>query len=420
MIHWSAAGRVTAVLAAVLAAATSPTAATAAEGVEPVRVSDAGGLAEALRDAGPGTIIELAPGTYGRGPHAADVRGAAGRPVVVRSAEADRPAVFEGASVQFSDPAHLVLENLVIRNAPHNGLNIDDGGSRASPAHHLVLRGLVIEGTGPGGNKDGIKLSGVDDFLVERCVVRGWGGGGGSGVDMVGCHRGLFHRCRLQGQSGTPSHGIQAKGGSSEIVVRRCRLVDAGDRAVQFGGSTGLKYFRPPGAKYENRRSLALGNVVIGANAAVSFVGTEDSAFLYNTVVRPRRWVLRILQEQRAEGYLRCRANTFAHNLVVWQKGDLHRFVNVGSDTHPDTFTFAENLWYQVGGPVEASTPRLPARETGGVYGVDPGLSDLADPGAPDEAHKAFGHTAPGEEKAWRKTARPLVEWAAGAIEPPS
>ncbi len=421
MIHCTAAGRVTAVLAAtVLAPVAGAVAATETEAAEeppaPVRVDTVGALSEALRSAGPGTVVDLAPGTYERGLHAAKVRGAPGRPVVVRSADADRPAVFEGVGVQFSEPAHLVLENLVIRNAPHNGLNIDDGGSRATPAHHLVLRDLVVEGTGPDGNKDGIKLSGVDDLLAQRCTVRGWGGGGGSGIDMVGCHRVLIHDCRLQGRSGTPSHGIQAKGGSSEIVVRRCRLVDAGGRAIQFGGSTGIPYFRPPQAKYENRRSVALGNVILGASAAVSFVGTEDSAFLYNTVVRPRRWVLRILQEQRAHGYLRCRNNTFAHNLIVWHEGDVRSHVNIGPDTHPETFTFAENLWYEVDGSAGRSRPRLPAPETGGVYGRDPGLADLTSPGPPDETYAAFGHTAKGEAEAWRKTARPLVEWAAGQV----
>jgi len=415
MIHCSVRPRVTAVSALVLAATVVAMAA-AEERPAPVRVDSVGALAEALRDAKPGTVIELAPGTYRRGLHAGEVRGEPGRPVVVRSADGDRPAVFDGANVHVSEPAYLVLENLVIRNAPHNGLNVDDGGSRETPAHHLVLRDLVVEGTGPDGNKDGLKLSGVDDLLVDRCTIRGWGGGGGSGIDMVGCHRVLIHDCRFQGRTGSASQGIQAKGGSSEVVVRGCRLVDAGDRAVQFGGSTGIPYFRPPGARYENRRCVALGNVVLGASAAVGFVGTEDSAFLYNTVVRPRRYVLRILQEQRADGYLRCRKNTFAHNLVVWREGDLRAHVNIGPDTHPETFTFVENLWYQTDSPAGASRPRLPAAETGGVYGKDPGLADLANPGPPDEAYAAFGHTAKGEAEAWRTLARPMVKWAAGQV----
>jgi len=383
----------------------------------PVRVSNPAGLSKALREAGPGTVIELAPGTYTRGVDASRVRGAPGRPVIVRSAQPDRLAAFERASLHLMEPAHVVLENLVIRRPPHNGINIDDGGSRETPAHHVVLRNLAIEGTGPDGNKDGIKLSGVDDFLLDRCTVRGWGGGGGSGVDMVGCHRGLIHACRFHGRTGSMSHGLQAKGGSSEIVVRRCRFEDAGERAIQFGGSTGLAYFRPPGAKYENRRSIAIGNTIRGASAAIAFTGTEGSAFLYNTVVRPRRWVLRILQEQRAEGFLRCRNNTLAHNLIVWQEGDLRTHVNVGAGTHADTFTFAENLWYQDGGRSSASRPRLPAKETGGVYGKDPGLVSLTTSGVPDETFRAFGHAAPGEDEAWQKTAKPLVPWAAEQVK---
>ena len=413
MIHCSAARPVTAVLATILAAAT------AAAAPAPVRVTDTAGLNRALGQAAPGTVIELAPGVYTGGVYAANVRGRAGAPVTVRSADAARPAVFEGGTIHLPDAAHLVLADFVVRRPRSNGLNLDDGGSFGTPAHHIVLRGLVVEDTGPRGNIDGIKLSGVDDLLVERCTVRGWGDGGGSGIDMVGCHRALFVGCTLESRTPAGSNGIQAKGGSSEVVVRRCRFRDAGDRAVQFGGSTGLRYFRPPGATYENRRSMALGNVVVGAGAAVAFVGTEDSAFLYNTVVRPRRYVLRILQEQRAEGYLRCRRNTFAHNLVVWKAGELRGHVNIGPDTHPETFRFASNLWFQTGGPAEASAPRLPAKETGGVYGRDPALADLANPGAPGPAFKAFGHTAPGEEEAWRKTARPMVEWAAEQVRKP-
>ena len=155
---------------------------------------------------------------------------------------------------------------------------------------------------------------------------------------------------------------------------------------------------------------------MVGAASAVAFVGTEDSAFLYNTVVRPKRWVLRILQETRDEGFVRCRNNTFAGNLVVWRAGDLAEHVNIGPDTHPDTFTFRENLWYQHGGPPGASRPRLPVEETGGVYGQDPILADRDDPVAPDKDFRAFGHTAPGEAEAWKTLARPMVEWAAGQM----
>jgi hypothetical protein len=77
------------------------------------------------------------------------------------------------------------------KGSPANGFNIDDGGTFDSPAHHLILRGLTVEDNGPRGNLDGIKLSGVEDFLVEDCTVRRWGSGG-SAVDMVGCRRNTF------------------------------------------------------------------------------------------------------------------------------------------------------------------------------------------------------------------------------------
>src|SRR6185295_6848225 len=104
---------------------------------------------------------------------------------------------------------------------------------------------------GPGGNCDGIKLSGVDEFRVASCTVEGWGTGGGSAIDMVGCHDGVVESNNFLGASGagestSSGNGVQTKGGSANIVIRRNRFENAGARAINIGGSTGRQYFRPP------------------------------------------------------------------------------------------------------------------------------------------------------------------------------
>ena len=171
--------------------------------------------------------------------------------------------------------------------ATGNGINIDDGGSPDTPAHHVVLRGLVVRDIGPTGNRDGIKLSGVDDFRVEGCTVERWGDRG-SGIDMVGCHRGEVVGCTFRHGDRQGDNGVQAKGGSGEIMIRRCRFEHAGQRAVNLGGSTGLAYFRPRPQGYEAKDITVEDCTFVGSMAPVAFVGVDGAAVRHNTIYRPR------------------------------------------------------------------------------------------------------------------------------------
>jgi hypothetical protein len=206
-----------------------------------VTVTDTEQLRRALAQAAPGTTVRIAPGTYRGGVSAQGLRGEPVKPIILAAADPERPPVFEGGNsgLHLSDPAYVELHDLVVAGVRGNGLNLDDGGSYDSPAHHVVLRGLVVRDIGPEGNRDGIKLSGVDDFRVEGCTVERWGSGG-SGIDMVGCHRGTITGCTFRHGDSAGDSGVQAKGGSAEILVRRCRFEHAGQRAVNLGGSTGL------------------------------------------------------------------------------------------------------------------------------------------------------------------------------------
>ena len=81
-----------------------------------------------------------------------------------------------------------------MRNTSGNGINADDGGetANAEASRFLVFRRLRIHDVGEGGNQDGLKLSGINDYAVLDCkFARCGGGGSGSGIDQVGCHRGI-------------------------------------------------------------------------------------------------------------------------------------------------------------------------------------------------------------------------------------
>lgn len=343
---------------------------------EAIEVRDDAGLRAALRGAGPGTVIRVAPGRYQPGVFVANLQGTAQRPIVIEGADPERPPLFEGGSTawQLSDCAHLVLRNLATRGQRANGINIDDGGSFDTPSHHLLLEKIHVADVGPAGNYDGIKLSGVVDFTLRDCTIEGWGG---QAVDMVGCHRGVIDGCTFRGKAGfSQDAGPQTKGGSSQIAIRRCLFLDGGSRAVNIGGSTGLAYFRPRGALYEARDITVEGCIFVGSQAPLAFVGVDDAVVRYNTIYRPDKWVLRILQETTEPGFAPCRHGRFERNLVVFRRADVAIPVNIGPHTAAETFVFADNLWYCEDRP-QSSRPALPAAETGGVYGVDPQLTTL-------------------------------------------
>jgi hypothetical protein len=358
-------------------------------------VRDAAEFRQAVSSAKPGTRIRLAPGTYPGGFDFRNLRGTANQPIVIAGADPDRPPVFQGgtAGLHFSNPMFVELKDLVITNMIGNGLNIDDGGSVETPARRIVLRRLRVSDIGPGGNNDAIKLSGVVDFCVEGCVIQRWGTGGGSGIDMVGCHRGVIQSNRFCHTDSTGSTGVQAKGGTSQIAVRRNRFENAGGRAVNIGGSTGRQFFRPalqPGQPHwEAKDILVEGNTFIGSGAPVAFVGVDGAVVRFNTIYDPQRWALRILQETQAPDFVPSRRGWFSDNLVAfrsshWAEGG----VNVGPGTAPQTFQFARNWWYCQDEPAR-SRPRLPVEETGGVYGRAPLFRDAPagdfrlEPGSP-------------------------------------
>lgn len=351
-----------------------------------VTVSNAAAFRAAVAAAQPGTRILLAPGIYPGGFFFANLRGETNLPIVLAAADPQNPPVIRGGAngIQLSDPAWVELHHLTFTGATGNGLNIDDGGSFDTPAHHLRLRGLQITDVGPQGNHDAIKLSGVVDFRVEGCTLERWGTGG-SAIDMVGCHRGviesnLFRHTPAAASGG--ANGVQTKGGSRDVVIRRNRFEDAGARSVNLGGSTGLEFFRPPlppGGEYWEAKDIRVeGNTFRGSTAPVAFVGVDGAVVRFNTIYRPERWAIRILQENTAAGFLPCRNGQFTDNIVAfhsnqWASGG----VNIGPNTAPATFQFARNWWYCLDDPAR-SRPTLPVTESAGVYGQSPQFRDPA------------------------------------------
>jgi hypothetical protein len=342
-----------------------------------VRVSNIGQLRDAVSKSNPGTRILIEPGEYPGGSHFVGLKGEPTKPIVIEAANGSKPPEFVGGgnAIQLSSAQWVTLRNLKFRRQTGNGLNIDDGGNYKSPSKGVILEGLTVSEL-PAGNHDGIKLSGLHDFVVSKCRIENWGG---SGIDMVGCASGVIRESSFRNGG---DNAIQTKGGTRDVSIERCRFENFGQRGVNIGGSTGMPYFRPPietvpaGRRFEAKNIWVQGCVFSGGTAPITFVGVDGATVRFNTIYHPERWAIRILQETRLPEFVPCRRGTIANNLIVfkssqWSAGGM----NIGPGTQPESFSFEGNLWFCSDRP-SASKPSLPVRESNGIYGKDPLLAD--------------------------------------------
>lgn len=329
-------------------------------------VRDADSLRAALRDLKPGTTLKVAPGDYPGGHHVSGIE-----KLTIEALDPKQPPHFKGGgnAWHFSRCNGLTLRNLRISGQSGNGLNLDDGGDLANPTTGITIEHVEITDIGPKGNHDGIKCSGLDKLTIRDCTITGWGG---QGIDFVGCHHSMITGCRFIGKEGfTASASVQLKGGTSDVIVEKCHFTNAGERPINLGGSTGLPYFRPQGAKHEAARLIVRDNIIEGSLCAAAFVGVDGAEFSSNTIVFPTKWIFRILQETREPGFAPCRNVLIKGNTITFRRSQVPIDINIGDGTSPETFRFENNTWFAEDRP-QASKPKLPAEEKAGVYGIAP------------------------------------------------
>jgi hypothetical protein len=335
-------------------------------------------ISRALQGVQPGDAIRLLPGNHAAGTFIGNVAGTSNAPIWLGGAPGLARPVISGGSVaiQLSKVRFLILENIEVTGATGNGMNCDDGGEYANPdaTRHLLFRDLSFHDIGTSGNNDGLKLSGVNEYHVLDCEFARMSAGG-SGIDQVGCHRGWIARCTFTDAGG---NAIQCKGGSEDIEIRWNRILNGGGRAINVGGSTGFEFFRPPLStntpNFEAKNIRVIANLFRGWDAPIAFVGTVNSLVANNTIVEPRRWILRVLQETVTSGsyaFLPCGRNQFINNLVYFDRSQISTHANIGPNTDAASFEFAHNLWYAFNQPNQ-SQPALPSTETGGIYALNP------------------------------------------------
>jgi Right handed beta helix region len=333
-------------------------------------------IVAALDAARAGDRILIAPGHYAGGLYKQDLAD-----VTLRGADPADPPVIEGGAggIQLSDATGVTIEHLIIEGAAGNGINVDDGGTFATPSTAITIRDVVVRDLNPSGNNVGIKASGVTGLLIEGVKVYNWGDAG-DGIDLVGSHDVLIQNSLFRHTSGA-ARAMQIKGGSKNVIVRanRIELPIGKGRALQVGGVTGVPYFRfiDGDSGYEAARVTIEGNVIIGASSALAWVNIDGGVFHHNFVKRPGEWVFRILNENQGRPIVQTQYGVFTDNVIVFNDRlpEWRSIGNYGPGVLEDTFTFARNHWFNPANPTAAgSTPQLPAIEANGTYGDDPAI----------------------------------------------
>jgi len=324
-------------------------------------------LQAAASGAQPGDTILIREGVYSGGDFVSNLQGMAEAWITIRAADGES-VIFRGNSQAFhlSDPAYVRIKGLVFEGQTGNGVNIDDAATFETPAHHIIFENCEWRSMNATGNNDELKMSGVDTFTVRNCRFLN-GSPGGSMIDMVGCHEGTFEDNYFENGG---SNCIQAKGGTKNITIQRNFFKNGGARALNIGGSTGLQFFRDDNPTYEAAQIRVYANVFEGSMTPIAFVGAVNCEVVNNTIIRPERWAIRILQETTESGFLSCGNNTFRNNIVVFGNTG-QPAINIGPNTAPETFTFSNNLWFNPDN-TSWSGPNTPVSELSRILNQDP------------------------------------------------
>ncbi len=322
-------------------------------------------LTQATAVALPGDTVLVHAGNYAGGLSISNLQGTSTKWIFILAAPNETVTFVGGGNAwQLSDAQYVHIRGFTFQQQTGNGFNIDDGGTFDTPSHHIVFEACIFQNINATGNNDLLKMSGIDDFEVKACRFLN-GSAGGSGIDMVGCHKGNIHHCHFENQG---SNSIQAKGGSRDIRIAQNLFKNGGLRALNLGGSTGLAFFRPIDATHEAAELKVYANMFVGSQAPIAFVGCIDSEVINNTFYLPTKWVMRILQETvDLTRFAPCGRNAFKNN-IIFHDSQVATDCNIGPNTDPASFTFANNLWFHSQNATW-NGPVLPSSESNRVLG---------------------------------------------------
>lgn len=373
----------------------------------------------------PGDEVVLLPGTSPHRPGSIEkVHGEPDRPITIRGAAPDRPAIIQAENwgLLLRQASNVVIQDVVIHGARIAGVDLSpqecesvgaaarrhEGERAPETLSGIVLRRVVIMRTAAEPGRNAIRAVGVKGLTLDRCRIDGWGG---AAVQLAGCTSVDIASCRFGAiQQDAQEQTISIGKGSADVCIRRCRF------------EPGLRVGIALGADGEGQ-APATGSGLTETSAgdtpptSVRSVRIEDSLFnrveqplvigdvngldvTCCTFLDPRQSFVRFDAPQGRAAW--ASGVTFANNLFTWQLNGTRALVLVPAASaaaaaagRPDPLAGAvlwnENLWWSAEHAVEAPEKLpLPGREGfPQLVDVDPNLDGALMPSS--EAARSFG-----------------------------
>ena len=325
-----------------------------------------GSFTKALSEATPGTAVRIMPGTYYQGFYwdRGNLVGTEEEPIWIGGIPGMERPVFDGAMLMIIKGSYVIIHDMEVKNVEGDtgtGIHVTDGGGDTWPTdtHHFVFRNLYVHDI----TYQQFKFSGLSYYWVFDCEIARDVNGGSASIDGVGIHYGVIAYNYISDIVGV---GIQLKGGSFEADIYSNLFVNAGARGINIGGSTGDLYFRPALVKdysmYEGRYIRVYSNIFIDGGTPAAFVGSTDCYFVNNTVIRPKLFLFRVLNEDgednlKLANFGKPHGNTVSNNIFYFGNDLTGETINVGVPREDlKTFTVQNNLFYNAD-RISASKP---------------------------------------------------------------
>jgi hypothetical protein len=337
-------------------------------------------LAEALADARPGDIIELAPGTHlnTTGNLVLRTSGTVAQWIAIRGAAGSRPVIdLEGLGEFRISASNVLLENVAIVDGSGNNLHI---APEEESVFQVVVRDVVISDLrdGPGAaiklNRNNAFAAGVTSVYIEDSDLSQ--AKANAVVDGVGVSR-VVVRDSFIHDNEPGSHGIFFKGGSEGILIEG-NLISGirQNAALQLGGNTGFGFFNPAWPDWEGVSQVARNNVIADFDdSAIEVRGVWGAEIHHNTIVGQSGFaIFRLSCGNTDTGGLAQNTNIDISNNLVIATGTGVQYAR--NDCEADNVRFGPTGWFgalQNSGSPTPSIPQFPLPDdavAGDITGV--------------------------------------------------
>lgn len=325
---------------------------------------------------GPGDRVDVAAGSYPCG-GSITAKGTALAPVVIRSVDGPRKAVFDcsGAAVGLSvtGASYVVVDGLAMSGAQNDLV-------RVTGSSNVRLTGLLLTGPGDGGVRV-LASSSVEVSLSEISGTEAFGPSvAGQGIDLVGVHKAIVVGNVVHGVP--TSAAVRVRAGSSDVHVAANTVFDAAS-ALYLGGFSDRADFDPADADVEASAVIAHSNVVFGAVAnPFTFLGCRGCLLAHSSVaVTSAEQLVRSLVgstgKNAATLVSRSSDLRVIDNLFYTSQKAPGQLLAVASEDRTG-FVESHNLFFVSGGSAASTRSEPTVGGAGTILDRDPRLTDTA------------------------------------------